>query len=157
MVWFQLLFYPLRHFAFASLLAVAGVTFWSLLYFGLLLFAVATGGGVGGPLAYPFGLVLVACGIGVALFLFFPACALAQGIIALTGWPRIVGLPLALLLMVAVLGVERVVLLPGAISDALPAVLPWLLVMQALYWCLTDGPVALFDFCWRWMKKRRMA
>jgi hypothetical protein len=51
---------------------------WTVVYFALLLWAVLTGGGVGGPLAYPVGLLFLFASATISsLVLLFPSTALA--------------------------------------------------------------------------------
>lgn len=79
---------------------IAGCAIWTITYRALLLWAVASNGGLGGPLAYPGGLLAVAAAA-ACLLLFFPATTLAEWICRTRALPILVQIPVS----VAVLAV----------------------------------------------------
>jgi hypothetical protein len=69
----------LRHFAASFAVIAAACLLWTLAYAGLLGWAILSGGGLGGPLAYPGGLIVV--GVAAAITsatLLFPATVAAE-------------------------------------------------------------------------------
>lgn len=92
----------IRHGVASIATIVAACAIWTITYVALLLCAVASNGGLGGPLAYPGGLLVVAV-IAAAgcLLLFFPATALAEWICRRRALPILVQIPVS----VAVLAV----------------------------------------------------
>ncbi len=70
-----------RHFLASCVVVVSACILWTVLYFALLLWAVVSGGGIGGPLAYPVGLLLVfVLAAIVTALLLWPSAALAEWI-----------------------------------------------------------------------------
>jgi len=116
---------------------VLGWTGWTLLYGVLLLFALFTGGGIGGPLAYPAGMIAIGlAGVGIGWGMFAPACGVGAWVCTRLRWPGIAAIPIvflvfALLFAVVCRGVT------GAVSLKALAFLSFPL---GAYWWLTEGP-----------------
>ena len=89
-------FFCVRHF-FASLLTVlTGCLLWTIVYFAILLWAALAGSGLGGPLAYPAGLLFfLGAGAAASSMLFFPATALAEWLARRVGLPVFAQMPLS--------------------------------------------------------------
>lgn len=89
--------FALRHGLALLLLPLAAALLWTAAYFILLFFAAIFGGGLGGPLAWPAGLVFFGGGsfllIAMALA---PGCGLAELLRRIPRWPRLTALPLAM-------------------------------------------------------------
>ena len=74
-----------------------GCVCWTILYFTLLLWAVAGNEGLGSPVAYPIGLILiVAAGTGIGLTLLLPSTALAEWYARRRGWPVLAQVPISM-------------------------------------------------------------
>lgn len=145
-------FFLFRH----AIAFVAGVVLvcalWTIAYFALLLYAMATGGGLGGPLAYPAGLLMLPVLWMIIDFgIFMPSCAAGSAICGLLRWPRLAAIPFVILtaiglcfLMVSLLA--RNSDMPGLgvwetmLFSALIPPLP-----LGLYWWLTEGPGAILQ------------
>ena len=89
-------FFCARHFLALLLVVLAGCLLWTVTYFALLLWAAFAGGGLGGPLAYPAGLLFfLVAGAAASLALLFPATALAEWLAGWFGLPVLVQIPLS--------------------------------------------------------------
>ena len=103
-----------RHFFATAVTVAAACVVWTVTYFALLLWAVFTGGGIGGPLAYPAGLLffLVAATV-ISLLLLFPSTALAEWFVRRRGFPILAQIPVSVfalaLLCLASVGIAWVV------------------------------------------------
>ena len=82
--------------ALATVVAVACVV-WTVCYLALVLWAVFTGGGIGGPLAYPAGLLFSFVATAAAsLLLLFPSTALAEWFCRRRGFPILAQIPVSI-------------------------------------------------------------
>jgi hypothetical protein len=147
-----------RHFLFVVFAMVAGCALWTIAYFALLLIAVVTNQGPGGPLAYPAGIlaVLVVCVL-VGWGIFAPASAVGIIFCRLFRLPRLAAIPVvwlaALWLYSALRGSgPNHSILPDA--TALQNFGFFLSLPLGIYWWLTEGPGALFDTLHRWLSQR---
>lgn len=133
-------------------LATAGVAcaLWSVTYAALLVWAVLSGGGLGGPLAYPGGLVLVALGtVMLCCGLLGPATGVAEWLVRRRRLPILVGIPASVgalvalcTLAVAAGSVARVFGSVPAAAVALAALVLSLLLPLGFYWWVAEiGPV----------------
>jgi hypothetical protein len=94
--------FVLRHGVASLATVVAACAIWTVTYLVLLLWAIAANGGLGGPLAYPGGLLVVALAAGLAsLFLFFPATALAELACRRKALPILAQIPISVALLAA--------------------------------------------------------
>ncbi len=125
---------------------------WTITYFALLLWAAFTNGGIGGPLAYPAGLVFV---IGVAavsgLMLLMPSTAMAEWIGKRFALPIFAQIPISL----SLLAVLCLVVVAGATAAGVPTSFRGFslslgtlftahLVPLGLYWWVVQsGPLSL--------------
>lgn len=90
----------IRHGVASVATIVAACAIWTITYVALLLWAAASNGGLGGPFAYPGGLLVVAVTAAVAcLVLFFPATALAEWICRRRALPILVQIPVSVALL----------------------------------------------------------
>jgi len=154
----------LRHFLFVAAAAVAGCVLWTVVYLVLLAFAVIANKGLGGPLAYPGGLlaVVVCCAV-FGWGIFAPACGVGALICRTFRWPRIAAIPFVYLaavgfgyLICAVhAGVDATRSMPSA-WDVLKPFTLYLSVPLGIYWWLTDGPGALLQLAKRRFLARKM-
>ena len=75
---------------------------WTITYLALLLWAGFTGGGIGGPLAYPVGLMFVFVAAAVAsLVLLLPSTALAEWFAKRCGFPILAQIPISVAILAA--------------------------------------------------------
>jgi len=152
-----------RHFLFVMIAMIAGCVLWTVAY--IVLFAVALLGdqGLGGPLAFPAGIVtVIATGVFLGWGIFTPASAIGAAFCGLLKLPKIAAIPVVfggaflfsyllywgyieLVTTQSMLSVW-VVLKNFAISLSIPL---------GVYWWLTEGPGALFDGFRRWIRRRR--
>jgi hypothetical protein len=98
-----------RHLFALGVAMLAACAAWTVTYFALLLWAVLTGGGLGGPLAYPAGLLFALVAMAAAgLVLLLPATALAEWVARRRGFPVLAQIPVSVgilaLLCLAVVG-----------------------------------------------------
>ena len=146
------LWFLAKHGMFLMLAAVAACLVWTALYFALLLWAVITDSGVGGPLAWPAG--LVACVLGCAAFglgVAIPACAVAAILRSRLRWPRMVEIPISFLAAFA-LWFGWACVFHGGLPEPLDfsISLLWLPLPLGTWWWLTEGPGAMWDALRRW-------
>ncbi|MDG4840370.1 hypothetical protein O7631_27920 [Micromonospora sp. WMMD967] len=121
-------------------------------YFGLLLFAVVTGSGLGGPLAGPV-LALAAAVAGVALLplLFLPAVAIGQAVGRSRGTGRVVALSTIAAVVLAI----GYAVVGAVLSEVSARYVPVVAVVAAL---LVVAPVVMYALSAEgvgWMARRR--
>jgi len=155
--------FALRHFVFVVIAAFAGCGVWTIAYLVLLVIAVFTDPGVGGPLAFPAGIIAVvtSCGF-IGWGIFTPASAVGAIFCALARLPRIAAIPvvwvvafgLSYLFYWAALGLL-------VVSETMPSLWTmlknfglFLSVPLGIYWWLTEGTGAIFDKFRRWIFRR---
>lgn len=141
-----------RHFLALVLTVVAACVIWTVAYAALLLWAVFTGGGGGGPLAYPAGLLFSFVATTTAcLALLFPSTALAEWFARRCGFPVLAQIPVSVvalaLLCLAVVGIASAIgsqpTLRG-VSVGFGVLFLSLLVPLGLYWwAAQSGPILL--------------
>jgi hypothetical protein len=110
----------LRHAVAMALTIAIPCLLWTVAYLGLLLYATVTGGGPGGPLAYPVGLLFVlATATAACLFLLFPSTALAEWIGRRRSLPILTQIPISIGIL-AILSVLLTLILDQRFPQALP-------------------------------------
>ena len=131
-----------RHLLALAVTVAAACVVWTVCYFALVLWAVFTGGGIGGPLAYPAGLLFFFVATTAAsLVLLFPSTALAEWFCRRRGFPILAQIPLsitilALLCLIAVSIASAVgwqFTVPGTLMG-FSVLFITLLVPLGLYW-----------------------
>ena len=134
-------FFCARHFLALLLTVLAGCLLWTVVYFALLLWAAFAGGGLGGPLAYPAGLLFfLVAGSAASLVLLLPATALAEWFARWHGFPVLAQIPLSVaflaLLCFAAVGLRS--------SLSFGVLFLSLLLPLGLYWWVAQSaPLAL--------------
>ncbi len=89
-----------RHFLALLVTVVVPCVIWTIVYFALLLWAVFTNGGIGGPLAYPAGLLFFFLAASVAsLLLFLPSTALAEWFAKRHAFPILAQIPISVAIL----------------------------------------------------------
>lgn len=141
----------MRHGLALAVTIIVPCLLWTIVYFALLLWAVITGEGLGGPLAYPAGLLffLVATIVGGSLLL-FPSAALAEWCARRRAWPILAQIPLSLFTL-AVLPRPALATVTGARSPLFPSVsagfavlfIGYLLPLGLYWWAAQSGPLLL--------------
>ncbi|MGC4013692.1 MAG: hypothetical protein QM755_04125 [Luteolibacter sp.] len=133
----------------------AGVVLWTVAYLVLLLIAVIKGSGLGGPLAWPAGAAtVVVLGLLIGGGMFLPACGIGRLVSHFTGWPKISGLPIALVTtfllsvgfssLVPSSRIDQSVWMTGGMS------LLVLAIPLLLHWTFTEGAWCLL----KWLRQR---
>ncbi len=151
----------IRHLLALLVTVAVPCVLWTLVYLALLLWAIFMGGGIGGPLAYPAGiLVIVVAATVSSLVMLLPSTVLAEWLAKRRGLPVIAQIPIS----VAVLAVLCFVSIVVAISvDAAPSFGAGAIGFGALFigqlfplglywWTAQSGPLLLS--LWRLIGKK---
>jgi hypothetical protein len=110
----------LRHAVAMALTIAIPCLLWTVAYLGLLLYAMVTGGDLGGPLAYPVGLLFVlSTATAACLFLLFPSTALAEWIGRRSSLPILTQIPISIGIL-AILSLVLTLILDQRFLQALP-------------------------------------
>ena len=152
-----------RHLLIVPVAIVAGCVLWTIIYVILLLVAMIFNQGVGGPLAYPAGIIaiLVSC-IVIGWGIFAPASAIGAIACALLKLPRLAAIPivtaaafgLSYLLYWGYIELVTTHSMPSA-AVVLKNFAMFLSIPLGIYWWIVEGPGAIFDTCRRWVRRRR--
>jgi hypothetical protein len=163
---------PVLSFAARHLLAVCLATFlacfaWTISYAILLLLAILGNDGVGSPVAYPGGLLLI---VGICLFwglgVFAPASAIGACLCRWLALPRLAAIPivfaaaflLVLLHQALFWSVFKALLIqqdrPG-LGASFANFLLYASLPLGIYWWTTEGPGAVFELLMRRLRRRR--
>jgi hypothetical protein len=152
-----------RHFLIVAFAIIAGFILWSIAYLLLLVIAVIGNQGLGGPLAYPAGVIAI---VGACIVLGWGVFTPASGIGAIFCWvfqlPRLAVIPvvfgsaflLSYLLYWGYTGLITTHSMPSVWIVAKNFTI-FLSVPLGAYWWLTEGPGAIFDAFRRWFRSRR--
>jgi len=159
-----LLLFGIRHLLAVGAVMACLCILWTAAYLVLLIVAVIGGGGIGGPLAWPAGIIviLVLCGT-VGWGVFTPACAIGSGIQRYFRLAKLWAFPVAVI--TSALPFVAIVILELSGRQGVPAgfaATPWTLaicftiqvVLFGGYWWLTEGPGALWDLFQKWRASR---
>jgi hypothetical protein len=152
----------IRH-LFALLVTVAvPCLLWTIAYVMLLLWAMITNGDIGGPLAYPAGILVVIVAATVSsLVLLFPSTALAEWLVKRRRFPILTQIPIS----IGILGSLCFIFVAVAASvDSVPSFggvamgfgvlfISNLLPLGLYWWTAQSGPLLLS--LWRLMGKKR--
>jgi hypothetical protein len=144
-----------RHCLALAITVLSACALWTVTYLALLLWAIFTDSGIGGPLAYPAGLLfflLASTAAGLALFL--PSTALAEWFARRQGFPILAQIPLSVaalaVLCLAVVGITSAVRAQPTlygVSVGFSVLFFALLVPLGLYWwAAQSGPLLLSLF-----------
>lgn len=155
--------FAVRHLLVVPIAIVAGCVLWTIAYVLLLLAAIIFNQGVGGPLAYPAGIItILIASIVVGWGIFAPASAVGAIFCALLKLPRLAAIPVVavaafILSYMLYWGyIERVTThsMPDA-TTILKNFAIYLSIPLGVYWWLTEGPGAIIDVVRRWLRSRR--
>ena len=142
-----------RHFLFVAFAMIAGCIAWTIAYFVLLFVAVVTNQGLGGPLAFPTGIisVLATCGF-LGWGVFAPASAFGVVFCRVFRLPRIAAIPVVTIAAFLLSLLIYWAFIEAFTTHSMPSVLTvlknfaiYISIPLGAYWWLTEGPGALFD------------
>jgi len=150
---------------FASFVVVAvGSLIWTAIYISLLLWAVFSNSGIGGPLAYPAGLLFVVVASAVSvLVLLFPSSATAELIARRRNLPVLLQIPISVgflaLFCLGVVGIARLLGSKSIDTTGFFATAGIIFAVEllplALYWWMAQGgPVIMAIVKWFKADKR---
>lgn len=154
--------FGLRHFLTVCIAMILGCVVWTISYLLLLLSAIYLNEGVGSPIAYPAGLLLIviACSA-VGWGIFTPAIGVGRIFCWLTQFPLLAAIPVV---AISAFGISCTIsmLFPSVILDkTAPSVWVvlkyfslYLSIPLTIYWWLTEGSSALTDAIMRWLACR---
>ncbi len=152
-----------RHLLAVTLGVVALWGLWTLAYAFLFFLAIVTGSGVGGPLAYPVGMALIAvAGVVAGFGIFMPSCAAGALICRRLRWPKLAAIPLVFLTAGGLTWLWHFAYMELVATGVMPGfwgvmggyVLCLSLPLGA-YWWITEGPGAVIEQIHLWYGKRR--
>ena len=152
-----------RHLLIVPIAIVASCIIWTMIYVILLLVAIIFNQGVGGPLAYPAGIIaILVTTIVVGWGIFAPASAIGAIACAMLKLPRLAAIPIV---TVSAFGLSYLIYwgymelitthsMPSA-TVVLKNFVIFLSIPLGIYWWITEGPGAIFDACRQWFRRRR--
>lgn len=138
-----------RHLLAMFVTIVVPCLFWTVAYFGLLLWGVITGGGIGSPAAYPVGMVLlVALGVVASLVLFLPSTTIAERVVRARNLPSWAQIPvcigtLAILCLMVTLIASGIGFAGNPMRTAGTVFLASLVPMGMYWWTAQSGPIVI--------------
>ncbi len=148
-----------RHLLFVLFAIVAGCVLWTIVYGLLLGVAVIWNQGLGGPLAYPTGIMMI---LGVTIFIgwgiFAPASAIGAGFCRVFNLPKLAAIPVVFVSAFALSYLLYWAYIMALTTHPMPST--WIVLKNftiflslplGAYWWLTEGPGALFDAFRRWL------
>lgn len=152
-----------RHFLALAVTVAAACLTWTVIYFALLLWAVLTNGGLGGPFAYPAGLLFFFVSTAAAgLVLLFPSTALAEWIARRRGFPIFAQIPISAGVLALLCGIVAGIVAAFGSQPALYGVSAGfgvlflaLLVPLGLYWWVAQSGPLVLSLLWR-IRARRL-
>ena len=152
-----------RHLLIVSLAIIAGCILWTIAYFVLLIVAVILNKGLGGPIAYPAGIIaIIVAGISIGWGIFAPACAIGAVFWKIFGLPRIAAIPVVFGSALVLSSLLYWAFIEAITTSPMPSM--WVVLKNhtivlsvplGAYWWVTEGPGALFDGFRRWFRRRR--
>ncbi len=152
--------FALRHFLAVAFCIVAGCVLWTVAYIVLFIVAMIGNYGVGGPLAYPGGIVavLVACAI-IGWGIFAPASAAGAIACAALRLPKFAAIPVVFISAFLISHILCCAWFRFATTHSMPPTWDvlknftlFLSVPLGMYWWLTEGPGAIVDATRRYLQ-----
>lgn len=145
----------LRHLMALLITVVVPCVLWTLAYGALLLWAMFTDGGIGGPLAYPAGLLFCfIAAIAASLVLLFPSTAIAEWLTRRQKLPILAQIPISIaILALLCLIIASVTAAGGALPSFRDASVGFGVLFIAhllplgLYWWISQSGPLLLSFC----------
>jgi hypothetical protein len=141
-----------RHLLATLVTVVCSCVLWTIIYLALLLWAVITGSGIGGPLAYPGGLLFVfVAATAASLLLLFPSTALAEWFARRRGLPILARIPISMGLLALLCIIAAAVTGSLGVASSFRHVaigfgvlfISCLLPLGLYWWTAQSGPILL--------------
>ncbi len=152
-----------RHLLVVSFAILVGCVLWTIAYILLLVVAVIWNQGVGGPLAYPAGIIaILGASIVVGWGIFTPASAIGAVFCGVFQLPRLAAIPVVFMSALVISYLMYWAFIANLTTHSMPST--WAVVKHFLiflsaplgvYWWVTEGPGVLFDSLRRWIRHRR--
>jgi len=152
-----------RHLLIVSLAIITGCILWTIAYAVLLIVAAIFNEGLGGPIAYPAGIIaIIVAGISIGWGIFAPACAIGAVFWKIFGLPRIAAIPVVFGSALVLSSLLYWAFIEAMTTSPMPSI--WVVIKHhtiflsvplGAYWWVTEGPGALFDVFRRWIRRRR--
>ncbi len=157
-----LLTFAFRHLLIVPLTILVVCLLWTIAYILLLIAAVVMDGGIGGPLAYPAGIIMIVLtcvltGWGI----FTPSCAVGAIFCRVLGLPRLAAIPVVFTSGLGLSYLLCLIFVESLTSASMPSV--WIVLKNftlflsiplGFYWWLTEGVSALLDAFRVWILNR---
>ena len=135
----------------------------TIIYVILLLIAILFNQGIGSPLVYPAGVIMIfVTTISICWGVFAPASAIGAIACALFKLPRLAAIPIV---TAAAFGLSYFMywgyielVTTHSMPPAMLIVKNFVILLSVplgIYWWITEGPGAIFDTCRRWIRHRR--
>lgn len=161
--WIDVALFLARHGIVGVLVMVALCLLWTLVYVALLVVAVVTNSGLGSPVLWPIGIVLlIGCCAMICWGVFAPACAVGELARRALRRPRLLAIPFvvctAALVWVLVAHLAERMVAPGmsaSTTGRMKFFLFYLTLPLGVYWWATEGPGALFELAMRQLRRFR--
>lgn len=155
--------FAVRHLLIVPFASLAGCILWTITYLLLLAVAVIWNQGVGGPLAYPAGLMaIIGSAICIGWGIFAPASAIGAVFSRIFRLPRIAAIPVVFGSAFILSYLLYLAYINGLTTHSMPST--WVVLKNftiflsvplGAYWWVTEGPGALFDAFRGWIGNRR--
>ena len=146
-----------RHLLAIPFAIVAGCILWTIAYILLLVIAVIFGKGVGGPLAFPAGIIaILGASVIVGWGIFTPASAVGALVCKIFRWPRLAAIPVVFASALIISYMMCWAYTVGVTTQSVPST--WMVaksfaiflaVPLGVYWWILEGPGAVFDIARR--------
>jgi hypothetical protein len=142
-----------RHFLIGVFAIIAGCILWTIVYVVLLLVAAIWNLGVGGPLAYPAGIVMVLCAVTFIVWgIFAPASMVGAVFCRICQLPRLAAIPVVFGSAFVLSQLAYQLFIGSWTTHSMPSA--WVVLKNytiflsvplGVYWWLTEGPGAIFE------------
>ncbi|MEI8107162.1 MAG: hypothetical protein WCI46_05035 [Verrucomicrobiota bacterium] len=152
-----------RHLLIVSMAIITGCILWTIAYVVLLIVAATLNEGLGGPIAYPAGIItIIVAGISIGWGVFAPACAIGSVFGRIFGLPRIAAIPVVFGSAFVLSYLLYWAFIKEMTTHPMPSM--WVVLKNhtvflsmplGAYWWVTEGPGTLFDLFRRWIRRRR--
>ena len=154
--------FAVRHLLIVPFTILVVCLLWTIAYILLLIAAVVMDGGIGSPLVFPAGIIMIilTCLV-IGWGIFAPACAVGAVSCKLLGLPRLAAIPvvfvsgfgLSYLLCLAFVGILATEPMPS-VGAVLKNFTLFLSIPLGIYWWLTEGVSALLNTFRIWVVKQ---
>jgi len=141
-----------RHFLAIGITVVSTCILWTVIYFALLIWAVLTNSRLGGPLAYPAGLLaFLVTSTAASLLFLFPAAAISECVARYARLPVLIQIPLCLSVLAVLcpaaaallLALDSQISVTNVATGGGMLFLTFLVPMGLYWWTAQSGPLLL--------------